>query len=520
MTFQLSDNDLEKITNNVVEKLASKLPPLLCAMMKDMMPGAINQYEEERENNVRTKRNAENFMHYNPSVFNKHLKARKDKFQQYSRSVHIVDLYDECMQESPPYIPRKFREDKFKVRNERELEKVFNRSMANFQCEYDILTIRKVDYKEQLDMYTTMVQQHLDEQDLDIEVKTEIMNIWSQDVKKDEEKITKEWRKKIEGVKKSFVIDKADLIKINNNRFRETDSNRVPTSEASTPNVVAATPTTVDCSSATATTTTTTIPATTNTTAAVTSPITSSIIEVDTPEAEHHTPEPAAPAITVITPTATTTVTSEASTPSPNNNASDEQEPNNAEILADDTILNDSTHDNIEPANITEMLIEDMANQFQAPFRSGDARDQPPRKHNRRDTHSPAGRTSRSPSPARSNWRTQYRQTSPSVTRRSTQSRRRTSSPSETRASARSRRWSPPRAETRRSTRFLRITPSPVRAQRSTRSHHEMKRRDSKIQRSNEFNRRRGTEYESRTISHQRQSPPKIRQTRRSGQKY
>ena len=63
-----------------------------------------------------------------------------------SDSQEKTALYDE----TPSYIPKRFREDKYHVRNERELEKIFNKSMANFQCEYDILTIRKVDYKEQL----------------------------------------------------------------------------------------------------------------------------------------------------------------------------------------------------------------------------------------------------------------------------------------------------------------------------------------------------------------------------------
>ena len=139
-------------------KLANRLPQLLSEIVKSMMPGAISQYDDERKNAVRNTREAKDFVDSHPNIFKTNLKYRKQKFEQYSRSVHIVNLYDECLVENPPYIPKRFREDKHHVRNERELEKVFNKSMASFQCEYDILTIRKVDYKEQLDTYKEKIQ--------------------------------------------------------------------------------------------------------------------------------------------------------------------------------------------------------------------------------------------------------------------------------------------------------------------------------------------------------------------------
>ena len=79
MESRLSDHNIELISNNVVEKLIAKLPPLMCTMMKEIMPGAINHYEEERENSTRIRKVAKKFMDQNPHVFNKELKARREK---------------------------------------------------------------------------------------------------------------------------------------------------------------------------------------------------------------------------------------------------------------------------------------------------------------------------------------------------------------------------------------------------------------------------------------------------------
>ena len=159
MANGLTEPEIEKLSERVAAKLGEKL----WSIMKELLPGAINSYDDTRKNLEQVKKDARNFMNTHSRTFKTNMKHRREKFEQFCRSVHLVNLYDECMSEDPPYIPKKFREDRHHVRNERELEKINSKSMASFQCEYDILTIRKADYKEQLESYHTEMQRFLDQ---------------------------------------------------------------------------------------------------------------------------------------------------------------------------------------------------------------------------------------------------------------------------------------------------------------------------------------------------------------------
>ena len=46
MALRLSDDDLEKIVNIVVDKLSIKLPPMLSGVMAEILPGALRDHDE------------------------------------------------------------------------------------------------------------------------------------------------------------------------------------------------------------------------------------------------------------------------------------------------------------------------------------------------------------------------------------------------------------------------------------------------------------------------------------------
>ena len=174
MAATLNDTDIERISNRVTEKLLEGLPALIKDVIKDDVKVAINEclpsvmenMDNERQATSRAKRDARDYMDDHRRSFSNKYKTRKEKYQQYSRCVHIIQLYDECLHETPPYIPKRFREDKYHARNERELEKIWNRSMSNMQCEYDILSIRKVDYRGEIDKFDASLREELQRKDL------------------------------------------------------------------------------------------------------------------------------------------------------------------------------------------------------------------------------------------------------------------------------------------------------------------------------------------------------------------
>ena len=52
--------------------------------------------------------------------WNRNLTKRKDLYQKLHRCESLLDLYDTYLQEEPPYIPKKFRNDKVYARSARE----------------------------------------------------------------------------------------------------------------------------------------------------------------------------------------------------------------------------------------------------------------------------------------------------------------------------------------------------------------------------------------------------------------
>ena len=433
MATRLSEPEIELISEKVAEKLEGKLR----SIMNELLPCAINTYNDERNNIEEFKREARNFINAHQRTIKTNMKNRKEKFEQFSRSLHLVDLYDECMSKNPPYIPKKFREDRHHVRNERELEKINNKSMASFQCEYDILTIRKSDYKEQLETYQSEIQRFLDQEDIQHSVQNEIKNILNRDIKKDEENITKEWKKKIIGVKKSFVVDKKNLENINRNRFRRegptTREQNIASTLHTSPQTTGTTTTisnSIPSISSSTNTSQTTTTATTATPTTVSTTIQSNLQTTDQPIQATYSVQP--------TETTHPTVA----------------EIDRDEILADDTILDESINQQDNDGEMTNIMIQQLANDFNSPFRNGDTRHVPP---NDQPQQNQPTRHQKSLPPETMRRQSRARQQSPSPQRprrtTTTYYRRRSRSPSQRRRPSRYDRsppTSPPRSRTRR----------------------------------------------------------------------
>ena len=147
-------------------------------------------------------------------MFDRIFNTRTKKFEQFTRCVHLLTLYDECLAENPPYIPKKFRENKLHVRNQREQEIVFNKSMSNLKCEYELLTSRKCEFEERFKKCDEEIHEHLlKAESINQFVKIEISRMWTSECKGKEENANNDWKKKLEGVKAGFVKDKIEFKK-------------------------------------------------------------------------------------------------------------------------------------------------------------------------------------------------------------------------------------------------------------------------------------------------------------------
>ena len=232
MASPLNDTDIERISNKLNEKLMESLPAMLCSMlrddmmkmMKEWLPSIMEIVNNEREVSSQAKTEAQDYMNSHRYDFNIKQKKRASKYEQFSRCVHILELYDGCIGETPVYIPKKFREEKFHARNVREREVIEKRSLANMHCEYDLLSIRREDFKTEYQVLDTDVKKQLEEEQLAPPVIQETLEIYKRECKKEEEKINKEWRRKIAGVKKSFKKDKEERKKLTQNQSQTNGS--------------------------------------------------------------------------------------------------------------------------------------------------------------------------------------------------------------------------------------------------------------------------------------------------------
>ena len=77
------------------------------------------------------KQEAEHFIYSNSKLWSDLLQKRKYFVYKFTRCERLLDLYGECLQEEPIYIPRKFRNDKTYVTSQEELNVVRKNDLNN-----------------------------------------------------------------------------------------------------------------------------------------------------------------------------------------------------------------------------------------------------------------------------------------------------------------------------------------------------------------------------------------------------
>ena len=222
-TISVSEEELTSIKTLLATKICDVLPGLLEDILPGMIAGILPKMMENIENKTRVqldaRRDAERFMNDNPTKFNECTKERLQVYERYQRCDSLLTLWDECMAEQPPYVPRKFRKDRYHVNDQEELNIITRRGLANFRCEYDILRKRHREFANKVNEQDDMVYAYVESLGISRESKFEISKIWERDTKTDEEKVQKEWVKKIDGMKKAYAKDKVSLQEKNHARF-------------------------------------------------------------------------------------------------------------------------------------------------------------------------------------------------------------------------------------------------------------------------------------------------------------
>ena len=157
----LTDENVEIFKSKLIEKVLNLLP----AILKEITPAIIELTSNILQSHVKeTKssqkidsfstesvdREVKSFKNRHQKFFDKKLQEREHFYYKDARCVHQLDLYNDCAQAEPLYIPRKFRRDNFHVKSDAELTVLSKMEIQRFQSECELLCIRRDEYTKKL----------------------------------------------------------------------------------------------------------------------------------------------------------------------------------------------------------------------------------------------------------------------------------------------------------------------------------------------------------------------------------
>ena len=93
----------------------------------------------------------------------------------FTRCEWLLDLYRECLQEEPMYIPRKFKNDKTYVTSQEELNVFRKNDLSNLQSECEILKLKKNNLLENIAIQDKILEEKLRERKIKQQIKKEIL---------------------------------------------------------------------------------------------------------------------------------------------------------------------------------------------------------------------------------------------------------------------------------------------------------------------------------------------------------
>ena len=150
----------------------------------------------------------EEFFESYSTHWNTLLQQCEELYYKYARCEHLLDLYGECLEAEPEYIPRKFRNDSYHILSQEEKHIVNKSNLQKFQNECEILKLRR-------DRFTSQIIEKDDQISCYIKFRTEnvtcienLQKLYSDEIKNDIDRINLKWKKKIESTKKAYQRDK------------------------------------------------------------------------------------------------------------------------------------------------------------------------------------------------------------------------------------------------------------------------------------------------------------------------
>lgn len=216
----------------ILPRIIEEITPVILEKSKSIIEqSAANLFIQARDqenvaNNITNniQQDVENFIYKNQSLWYSKLGKRKDALYKYLRCDKLILLYNDCLEIEPMYIPRKFRNDRVHVMNEKEKNIYKKLALEKMKTEMEILTNRREHFRNNLDETDKGLKHFVGNQNIPEVLKKQVLLEWEKDCQKDVTRLEEVWENKIKGMKESFEKDKVSLER--NSEFQTNEDSR------------------------------------------------------------------------------------------------------------------------------------------------------------------------------------------------------------------------------------------------------------------------------------------------------
>ena len=245
--IKLSESQMESIKQAVLNSVLDILPSLI----KDLAPKIMESAEKIIKENLddfmppaletlqltspTAKDQARSFEELNKQKFNNKLKYRNQVFWKLTRDNELSNLYSDCLKQSPPYVPRKFRGDNTFKGSEEEVAIYQKLAEQRLSAEIEVLNIRGEKNREKITKIDEETFQFFESKESHAVVQ-ELKDKWQENAKIDEGNVIKKWTKKI--VEEKVIFDKETSSQTTENQQNTSQaqtSNQAPSSRSANP---------------------------------------------------------------------------------------------------------------------------------------------------------------------------------------------------------------------------------------------------------------------------------------------
>ena len=165
MKSQVWPSVMMEIVNFCTGEIFPKMKNELLSAAEKLVAEATNELRQHVQRSQYTPEDAMKFMQDHKETFNKHEEIRDDAYWKATRYYEIVKLYEQVLNETPVYVPKKFRRDKYHIMSTAELE-ILQRSEENdLKSEIEVFKLREETNRKKVelqdDLITIFVNKHV-----------------------------------------------------------------------------------------------------------------------------------------------------------------------------------------------------------------------------------------------------------------------------------------------------------------------------------------------------------------------